>query len=86
MIYLDFKKLYPHLNSEDYEEYILFLANRATTEAWHKSVNPQRMKEFFEVAIINWRNKNEHRPSPKLDYLINYAEGWLQERLVEQND
>lgn len=47
MTYQKFAKQYPYLTEEDYQEYLSFLASREQTEAWHQSVNSERMKEFF---------------------------------------
>jgi hypothetical protein len=52
MTYQEFNKQYPHLGTEDYEEYNLFLADRAATEAWHESLNPQRLKEFLKQHYL----------------------------------
>lgn len=65
------------MKEEDSQEYLTFLASREDVEAWHQSVNPEIMRNFFEKALPNWRARNQFRPTPKLDYLINYAEEWL---------
>ena len=86
MNYREFFLQYPHLSVADYDDYILFLSQRDATEAWHETVDPQKMKEFFDKALPNWKTKNKRVPNPISEYLIEYAEEWKAKNHIKYNN